>query len=259
MGKFIDLTGQRFGRLTVISRAENAKRGSARWHCKCDCGKVTIVVAGSLKSGNTKSCGCITSERMNTIKLRLTHGKTDSSLYKIWEAMKERTGRQSCKNYNNYGGRGIFVCDEWKNDFQTFFDWAMQNGYKKGLTIDRINNYDGYLPDNCRWATTKEQNNNRRNNKYLTHDNKTMTVAEWADALGINNGLLRNRLRRGWTIKDVLTKPVTNRSTLYTHNNKTMTATEWAEAFKINKKTLSNRLHRGWTIEDALTKPVRKK
>jgi len=256
MSKFVDLTNQRFGRLTVISRAENAKRLQTQWNCMCDCGKETIIRAANLKNGTTKSCGCLQVD-INK-KLRTTHGKTNSDLYKVWQAMKGRTERQSDKAYKNYGGRGIFVCDEWKNDFQSFYNWATQNGYKKGLTIDRINNNDGYSPDNCRWTTSKEQNNNRRDNKYLKYDNKTMTVAEWAGALGINNGILRNRLHRGWTIKDVLTNPVKNISILYTHDNKTMTLTEWADVLGIKRKTLERRLHRGWTIKDALTKPVKK-
>ena len=149
MPKLNDLTGQRFGRLTVLERTE------LKWLCKCDCGNKKIVAGGHLVSGDTKSCGC----------LRIKHGMRNTRLYSIWHGMKERCYNTKHKFYKHYGGRGIKVCEEWKNDFQTFADWALSHGYADNLTIDRIDVNGNYEPSNCQWATNAEQQRNKRNSK----------------------------------------------------------------------------------------------
>lgn len=202
MSKFQDLTGQRFGRLTVIERVKNNKFGTAQWYCKCDCGKYDIVSTGNLKK-NTASCGCYRKERMTK------HGKSNERIYKIWKDVIKRCNNSNHRFYNNYGGRGITVCDEWLHDFQAFYDWAMNNGYENSLTIDRIDNNKGYFPDNCRWVDYKIQANNRRSNHLITYNGKTQTMAQWADELGIKYKTLSDRINISkWSIEKAFNTPI---------------------------------------------------
>lgn len=165
MSKRIDLYGQRFGRLVVVSRAENSKNGHARWNCKCDCGNEVTVSSSELRGERQVSCGCYNNERFIKENRQIKHGLRHHKLYGVWRSMKERCTLKTHKAWRDYGGRGIKVCDEWLNDFQCFYDWATKNGYKEGLTIDRIDNDSGYYPRNCRWVTMAVQNKNRRNSK----------------------------------------------------------------------------------------------
>ena len=154
MSKLIDLTGQTFERLTVIKRVENAKNNKAQWLCQCSCGKQKIIKSSNLIRGATSSCGCIKEEK----RLGELH---NSRLHRIWNNMKQRCLNPKNTNYVHYGKRGITVCKEWI-DFKPFYNWALSNGYKDTLSIDRINVNGNYEPLNCRWATYKEQNNNKR-------------------------------------------------------------------------------------------------
>ena len=156
-----DLTGRRFGRLTVLSRAENSGSGKARWLCRCDCGKRTVVLGSHLNDGHTQSCGCLGLEHATEAKIK--HGESKTRLYRIFLAMHNRCERPSVKAYERYGGRGIRVCDEWKN-YEAFASWAHANGYKEELSIDRIDNDNGYSPENCEWITRSE--NSRRMHAY---------------------------------------------------------------------------------------------
>ena len=164
MAALKDITGQRFGRLVVIDRAGSDTQGLATWLCKCDCGRSCVVRGAAMRKGNTKSCGCLHVEGARI--RRTSHGKSNTRLNGIWSVMKQRCYNSSNKNYNRYGGRGITVCDEWRNDFQSFYDWAMANGYDENAptgqcTLDRIDNDKGYSPDNCRWVDMKVQRHNR--------------------------------------------------------------------------------------------------
>lgn len=167
MGKPLELTGQRFGRLTVLSEAERNGRGIRKWLCRCDCGNEKSVRGCDLTTGHTQSCGCLQKEVVtDVLKQRFElHGKSRTRVYKIWAGMKQRCTNPNADAFENYGGRGIKVCNEWLNDFQSFYEWAMSNGYSDKLTIDRKNNDGDYCPENCRWATYTEQNKNRRKQK----------------------------------------------------------------------------------------------
>lgn len=160
-----DLTGQRFGQLVALRPIIKRIRGKVAWSCRCDCGKKILVPSDSLRSGNTKSCGCWNQEQSarRAIKRNTTHGYGNHPLYKVWHHMIQRCENPKDKAYKWYGGRGIAVCEEWRYNLIAFCNWGMLNGYKEGLTLDRWPDNDGpYRPNNCRWATAKEQRANSR-------------------------------------------------------------------------------------------------
>lgn len=159
MGKPVNIIGNKYGRWTVLERAENINRRTA-WLCQCECGNKKIVKYSDLYNGRTKSCGCL---RKDLVKEEFsTHKLSKHPLFKRWINMKTRCYNPKAINYKNYGGRGIRICNEWLHDFKKFYDWSMANGFKENLSIDRINNDGNYEPGNCRWATAKEQVHNRR-------------------------------------------------------------------------------------------------
>lgn len=204
MPKVKDIVGEKYGRLTVV-KFYGIKNHKAMFECICECGNTTIAQGQLLRRGTTKSCGCLLRETRE--KCRKTHGMTDTHLYGVWCTMKSRCHNPKSQRYELYGGRGIEVCEEWRNSFETFYEWAIANGYKDGLTIDRIDVDKDYRPDNCRWATVKQQQNNRRNNRLIEYNGETRTLHEWSDKLNIKYGTLHYRLKAGWSIEKAFSTP----------------------------------------------------
>lgn len=208
MGSAVDLTGERYGRLTVISRSHKDKHGYVHWNCICDCGNTVSVCGCSLRKGHTKSCGCLHREVFSSIaKNNRTHGMSKDRLYKIWSSMKMRCQDENHSSYKDYGGRGISVCNLW-NTFEPFYEWAMSNGYSPSLTIDRIDNNGNYCPENCRWADKKTQSNNKRNNRIITIHGEKHTLSQWSDISGVKKNTIQTRLRKGWNPEDAIFQPL---------------------------------------------------
>ena len=203
MTAFIDLNGKRFGHLTVISRAENSKTGKTRWNCVCDCGKHTVSYGESLRCGRTISCGC-EGHRRASAALR-KHGENKTKLHNEWQRIRSRCMGYDMHHKKYYTDRGITVCDEW-NDYTKFRDWALANGYKEGLQIDRINNDLGYFPENCRWVTRERNMRNRRNTIIVTYLGETKSLIDFAEEHGVNYKLAWERYKKGLPLEKVLYK-----------------------------------------------------
>lgn len=197
MPNFIDITGQRFGRLVALEiDNDNSRHGINKWVCRCDCGNYKSVWIGSLRRGQTQSCGCLQKER--TSNASKTHGiGYENRLYRIWRGIKRRCLCHTAQYYINYGGRGIGMCEDWQKSFMSFYSWAITNGYDDRLTIDRINNDGDYCPENCRWTDRKTQAQNSRHAHNITIDGSTKCVKDWIDDLGISESIGRSWLRNG--------------------------------------------------------------
>jgi hypothetical protein len=200
-----DLTGMVFGKLTVI-KLDKIVNSRKFWLCKCECGNIKSVYAYSLHCGDTRSCGCLRDEKFRENNTK--HGMSRTKIYKQWHDIKERCFNKRMKAYKNYGGRGITICAEWKSNFQTFYDWTIQNGYKQGLSIDRINNNGNYEPCNCKWSTRKEQGANRRTNRIYTVDGYTDILFNLCKKYNIHMDTVRFRLGKGMSIELALKKPL---------------------------------------------------
>lgn len=201
-----DITGEVFYRLTVIR--ENGRKNTGRkeilWECKCCCGNIINTTKQNLSSGCTKSCGCYALDvRKNMHK---THGMSGSHLYNIWAGIKQRCLDENNNAYENYGGRGIKICEDWKNSFTSFYN-DMNKGYKKGLEIDRIDNNGNYELSNCRWSNSKEQANNRRSNIILEFNGVKRNITQWSEITKISSKIIFQRINRGWSIEKSLTSP----------------------------------------------------
>lgn len=203
------LTGKRFGRLLVLGPTDKRLGSNIVLKCKCDCGNIAYVATCNLvaKTNPTLSCGCLKRER-NT-----KHGLSKTKLYTTLISMRGRCNNPKNKHYKRYGGRGIALCEEWSGEygFENFYNWAMSHGYQDDLTIDRIDNDKGYYPENCRWVTQKVQMNNQSRNRLVVIDGEKHSLTEWAEIKGICIGTVRDRLKRGWSEYDSLTKPVRGR------------------------------------------------
>lgn len=253
-----DLTGKRFGRLTVMYQNGFKYKPSGQrnvlWHCKCDCGNEKDIPANTLRNGSSKSCGCLNREL--AIERATIHGGckngTVENIYKIWSNMEARCYQTSSVRYKEYGGRGIKICDSWL-DYSNFREWALKNGYKPGLSIDRIDVNGNYCPENCRWATAIEQANNTRRNLYITAFGTTKTLAEWAREMGVDSRTIQQRLKSGWDAEKAISDTTDERTRKLHGFGKTQSIKQWSKEKGIKYKTLHNRLRKnGYDIEKAV-------
>ena len=206
MGKVIDLSGLKFGRLKVLEYVGLDSNNQALWKCICECGCETTVLGKLLRNGHTKSCGCY--KREQTIVCNTTHGLCKHPLYNVWCHMKRRCYNIDYPDFKDYGARGISICDEWRYDFKSFYDWSMKNGYKPGLYIDRINNDGNYEPSNCRWTNMSVQANNTRRIHAITYNGKTQSMLNWCKELDMDYYTVRSRLNNyHWTVERAFTTP----------------------------------------------------
>jgi hypothetical protein len=211
--KYVDIMSLRFGMLLVLSRVENVHGGKrAAWLCRCDCGRECVVSGSSLRMALKSDCGCLTHGKMSAVHLKhgmSTHGRRPPE-YMIWVNMNRRCGDPTNDHYAGYGGRGITVCDQWRTDFAVFYaDMGPRPSPK--YSIDRIDNGAGYSAANCRWATQREQQRNRRSNRPIEHEGRTQLISDWASEAGMGTGTLSARLRSGWPMARALATPVMRR------------------------------------------------
>lgn len=208
-----NLTGQRFGRITIIKRVEDyiSPKGNHKsmWLGRCDCGNETIVDPVKLKRSHTQSCGCLKNEKARE---RLTkHGMSRTRIHQEWLEIKQRCLNSNCKDYKDYGERGISICDRWRNSFEAFYEDVSNLPHfgEEGYTLNRIDNNGNYEPQNIEWANNIAQQNNKRNNHLITYNGKTQTIAQWARELNIPYSRLCQRINKsGWSIEKALTSPV---------------------------------------------------
>lgn len=204
-----DLKGKKFNRVTVIEEAGQNKCGQIKWRCICECGKEFVTVGSYLLNGDTQSCGCLSRE--NFIKRSSKHGLWKHPLFGIWQNIYTRCYNKNISAYKDYGGRGIIMCEEWKNDFKIFYDWAIKNGWQKGLEIDKdIRSKELgmeisiYSPETCQFVTSKINSRNRRNNTLVTLGNKTASIAEFTEEYGLKRYTISQRLKLGWSVKEAI-------------------------------------------------------
>lgn len=216
----LNLVGQRFGKLLVLEKVEPASKWRSRWMCQCDCGSVLEINGTDFVHGKTKSCSCLLREKRSQSKK--IHGMSNHRLSKIYDCMRQRCYNKNHGQYQDYGGRGIVVCEDWLQDRTGFYKWALENGYSENLTLDRMNNDGPYAPWNCRFASKKEQSRNSRHNHILELYGLSLPISSWAEKLGIDDSVISSRLKAG---HDTATA-------LFPYNLKTgvrLTTTKWSE------------------------------
>ena len=193
--------------------------------------------------------------------IKMVKVNSQTNLYHVWSSMKDRCRNKNNKYYERYGGRGISICEQWKEDFEEFKKWSYENGYTEGLSIDRRDNDGNYTPDNCRWVDQTTQNRNKSNVVWIELEGEVKRLIEWAEELDIKPSILHDRMRAGWEAKDIL-NPNIRKSRLgekIYYNGDSRTISEWAEITGISQKAISDRLIRGFTVERALTQPLQKR
>lgn len=198
-----NLVGKKFGRLTVVEISGRTNRQQVTWRCLCECGNYTVVSNTGLQSGNTKSCGCLKHDILIRRNKKGSDPDKKTRLYRIWQRMKYRCENEQSSDYKYYGGKGVSVCENWKNDFQSFKKWALINGYNDDLTIDRINVNGNYEPSNCKWATMAQQCINTTKNHFITYKGETHTLSEWSKKFKMDGSKIRYRLNHNWPLDKI--------------------------------------------------------
>jgi len=255
MSAKIDLTGNKYSKLTVIREAGRNNRNQITWECLCSCGNVKIVVGTNLKNGSCRSCGCLRSIVRKGKALK--HGKVNTPEYEVWHGIKQRILNPNNDRYKHYGGRGITLDPAWLK-FENFFkDMGKRpvgiNGEK--YSIDRKNNNKGYNKDNCRWTTLAVQSNNKQNSIYVTYKNTTRTLSQWAAILKINKTTLGRRIRDKTLTVEQAMFDINPKEKLVTYQKQTKSITKWAREFNLKPSFLIQRLNKGWTIDKAINTP----
>lgn len=261
-----DLTGNRYGKLTVIEYA-GYKTGTTgvnyhQWLCKCDCGNTKIATTTALLSGHCKSCGCMPHKPHHP---HFTHHLTNTKIHNVWKAMKGRCYTLTDSAYDRYGARGIKVCDEWKNDFMKFYEWCIDHGYKevtghnKTYTIDRMDPNGDYEPSNCRLATMKQQSTTKTNTKYVDLDGILYTTRELSDKYHIPYAKLRARLDNGESTKQALFGDHSKIKHKIEYKGEIHSVPEWSEITGIKKETIYARFYSGLTPEQIFETPTDRK
>lgn len=194
-----NLSGQKFGKWTVLGATDERKHGQVTWHCRCECGNEKVLVGRVLTLGKSKSCGCYREE------VKTTHGMYQTPIHRVWSNMIQRCHNSENTQYHNYGAIGIKVCDRWRNSFEAFYQDVGDVPFK-GAQLDRVNNDLGYSPNNVRWVTREENLNNTRRNRLVEYDGETLTLMQWHRKTGIPYATLRQRLNSGWKPSRILGK-----------------------------------------------------
>ena len=200
----MDLTNKKYGKLLVLKKSKSKYKNNITWDCLCDCGNKIVVTTANLNSHRVCSCGCLKIEKL--VQRSTKHNQRHTHLYEVWKSMKQRCYNPKLKVYKNWGARGIKICEDWLNDFQSFYDWSMTNGYKDELTIDRIDVNGNYEPSNCRWVDRKTQAANTRLAKLITINGESKCIAEWCRIYNVNRATYNSRVRRGLSAEEALTK-----------------------------------------------------
>lgn len=196
MPKFRSLVGEVFGNLKVVSFSHKNSLGKNYWVCKCVCGNKIITSGSNLISGQSKSCGCL---RKNLLSARMKkHGQSETKLYNVWRGIRSRCLLKNTIDYDRYGGRGIKICNEWKEKFESFWKWSIKNGYMDGLTIDRIDNDGDYCPKNCRWVDRKEQAKNRRTTVFYLLNGEKICLNDLLEKIGFSKSMYWRNKKRGY-------------------------------------------------------------
>lgn len=202
MTRMIDISGMIFCRWTVLREDGRDKRGEVLWRCRCKCGNESRITSSSLRSGNSRSCGCILKDHPP----KKTHGASNTKLYQVWKGMIRRCENKNTRHYNDYGGRGISVCERWRHSFENFIN--DMGPRPEGYSIERKDNNGNYEPLNCIWASSKDQNNNTRNNRVIIIGGEQKTMTQWSTIYGISASTIWKRIKLGWSDEDSVLTPV---------------------------------------------------